>query len=211
MDFFKKGLSKLSAAAESAAAQARAGVSGASTSSSARDSSSRAGNSGPAGGGGSGLGPEGADPASLRDVRFNDRDPNESHVQFLWTVFEGAPEASQQQDEALESFLEGFNACFDGWFPPPSDGSNGAGGDGTIVGCADGHPTAVLRGLVSSLHRAHAKLEAALALGASGAQRDSPCSTRASSPPDPRTTALGSSASASSTPSPRSSSSPCTA
>ena len=170
MDFFKKGLSKLSAAAESAAAQARAGVSGASTSSSARDSSSRAGNSGPAGGGGSGLGPEGADPASLRDVRFNDRDPNESHVQFLWTVFEGAPEASQQQDEALESFLEGFNACFDGWFPPPSDGSNGAGGDGTIVGCADGHPTAVLRGLVSSLHRAHAKLEAALALGASGAQ-----------------------------------------
>ena len=170
MDFFKKGLSKLSAAAESAAAQARAGVSGASTSSSARDSSSRAGNSGPAGGGGSGLGPEGADPASLRDVRFNDRDPNESHVQFLWTVFEGAPEASQQQDEALESFLEGFNACFDGWFPPPSDGSNGAGGDGTIVGCADGHPTAVLRGLVSSLHRVHAKLEAALALGASGAQ-----------------------------------------
>ena len=170
MDFFKKSLSKLSAAAESAAAQARAGVSGASTSSSARDSSSRAGNSGPAGGGGSGLGPEGADPASLRDVRFNDRDPNESHVQFLWTVFEGAPEASQQQDEALESFLEGFNACFDGWFPPPSDGSNGPGGDGTIVGCAGGHPTAVLRGLVSSLHRVHAKLEAALALGASGAQ-----------------------------------------
>ena len=170
MDFFKKSLSKLSAAAESAAAQARAGVSGASTSSSARDSSSRAGNSGPAGGGGSGLGPEGADPASLRDVRFNDGDPNESHVQFLWTVFEGAPEASQQQDEALESFLEGFNACFDGWFPPPSDGSNGPGGDGTIVGCAGGHPTAVLRGLVSSLHRVHAKLEAALALGASGAQ-----------------------------------------
>ena len=38
------------------------------------------------------------------------------------------------------------------------------------MGCAGGHPTAVLRGLVSSLHRVHAKLEAALALGASGAQ-----------------------------------------
>ena len=170
MDFFKKGLSKLSAAAESAAAQARAGVSGAGQASSSARDSSRAGNSGGAGGGGLGLGADGADPTSLPDVRFDDRDSNESHVQFLWTVFEGAPESSTQQDDALESFLDGFNSCFDGWFPPPSDGSNAPGGGGSLVGCAVGHPTAVLRGLVTSLRRVHAKLEAALALGASGAQ-----------------------------------------
>ena len=117
-----------------------------------------------------GLGADGADPTSLPDVRFDDRDSNESHVQFLWTVFEGAPESSTQQDDALESFLDGFNACFDGWFPPPSDGPNAPGGGGSLVGCAVGHPTAVLRGLVTSLRRVHAKLEAALALGASGAQ-----------------------------------------
>jgi hypothetical protein len=117
-----------------------------------------------------GLGADGADPTSLPDVRFDDRDSNESHVQFLWTVFEGAPESSTQQDDALESFLDGFNSCFDGWFPPPSDGSNAPGGGGSLVGCAVGHPTAVLRGLVTSLRRVHAKLEAALALGASGAQ-----------------------------------------
>jgi hypothetical protein len=33
---------------------------------------------------------------------------------FLWTVYAGAPADSPMQDEALESFTEGFVGAFDG-------------------------------------------------------------------------------------------------
>ena len=47
-------------------------------------------------------------PASLPEVRFDERNPDEAHVLFLWTVFAGAPADSPMQEEALESFVDGF-------------------------------------------------------------------------------------------------------
>ena len=31
------------------------------------------------------------DPSALPEIRFDERDPNDEHVLFLWTVFAGAP------------------------------------------------------------------------------------------------------------------------
>ena len=91
------------------------------------------------------------DPSALPEIRFDERDPDDEHVLFLWTVFAGAPPDSPMQDEALDSFLDGFSAAYGGWYPRPDPALTGHGAGstastgldsthpGVLIGCALGH------------------------------------------------------------------------
>ena len=119
------------------------------------------------------------DPSALPEIRFDERDPNDEHVLFLWTVFAGAPPDSPMQDEALDSFLDGFSAAYGDWHPPPDPALTGHGATastghgsahpGVLIGCALGHPPGVLRALARALGHSRARLESALGVGADGA------------------------------------------
>ena len=121
------------------------------------------------------------DPSALPEIRFDERDPDDEHVLFLWTVFAGAPPDSPMQDEALDSFLDGFSAAYGGWHPLPDPALTGHGAGSTastgldstlpdvLIGCALGHPPGVLCALARAVSASRAKLQSALGVGADGA------------------------------------------
>ena len=121
------------------------------------------------------------DPSALPEIRFDERDPDDEHVLFLWTVFAGAPPDSPMQDEALDSFLDGFSAAYGGWHPRPDPALTGHGAGstastgldsthpGVLIGCALGHPPGVLCALARATSASRAKLQSALGVGADGA------------------------------------------
>jgi hypothetical protein len=177
MNFLKKGLSQFAAAVGESARGAGSGSgSGTEASSTGSTSSSAAGR------GSDGCSPL-LDPSSLPEIRFDERDGDEAHVLFLWTVYAGAPANSPMQEEALESFTEGFVGAFDEWMPAEDafaarqhqhqqrGEAGGRGGKGAelVTGCATGHPATVMRAFTAALRRVQASLEAALGVGTRGA------------------------------------------
>ena len=85
------------------------------------------------------------------------------------------------QDEALDSFLDGFSAAYGGWYPRPDPALTGHGAGstastgldsthpGVLIGCALGHPPGVLCALARATSASRAKLQSALGVGADGA------------------------------------------
>ena len=172
MNFFKKGLSQFAAAVGETARGATSSASSGVRHSTAGSASSSA--AATLSGGSDGSASPAVDPASLPEIRFDERDGNEAHMLFLWTVYVGAPAGSAMQEEALESFTEGFVGAYDDWMP--SDDALVAqrqrqrhDGEGAVMGCAMGHPAPVLRAFMTALHRVHVSLEAALGVGTRGA------------------------------------------
>ena len=166
MNFLKKGLSQFANAVGESARGA-----GSSSASGALDGLGQRTAGGGAGGGGASSSSSAAaaadgsssssaltDPSMLPEIRFDERNGNEAHTLFLWTVYAGAPADSPMQEEALESFTEGFVHAFDDWMPAEdaftAAGRRGAGGGGGVVmGCATGHPATVLRAFTAALRR----------------------------------------------------------
>lgn len=185
MDFLKKGLAQVSAAVEKAreatAMVGSGGENNATSRSGGASSSAQAGRV-PVG---TAVYPTQAavvrvlpDPTTLPETKFDNRDPREAHVSFLYAVFTGAPENTNARTDAFASFLHGFAEAYETWRPSresrgylpeyqrePIQMHQHQQSQSTLTGCSTGHPTSVLKELASAAPRARRALETQLAVG----------------------------------------------
>ncbi|GJP79175.1 hypothetical protein CLOP_g9415 [Closterium sp. NIES-67] len=110
--------------------------------------------------------------ARWAEIQFSDEDNDERELQVIWREYKAA--GMQDSFRFLGIFLESFIRIYEDWKPEPPQrdksssskggdggrmrlgfrggggggGEGGAGARGTIVGCSQGHPTAVIQQMV---------------------------------------------------------------
>ena len=133
------------------------------------------------------------DPSALPEIRFDERDPNDEHVLFLWTVFAGAPPDSPTQDEASgllpRRVLRRVRRTGTPPRTPPSpvtapaaSTGHGSAHPGVLIGCALGHPPGVLRALARALGRRRARDSSRRSASARTAPPFASAATRSNAP-----------------------------